>query len=250
MNLALWLVSATAISGVLYCIDKFYKKIPANNVINKTLEWLASSFPVLITVLVIRTFIAEPFRIPSGSLEPTLLIGDFLFVNKFIYGLRLPVTDTKILDIGHPKVGDIVVFRWPVDPSYNYIKRVVGAPGDVVKYTNKVISVNGVVTPRKFKHVTVDPSSGYMVYEFEETLNGVTHDIFTRHDVPAVDFEVKVPPHSYFMMGDNRDDSADSRYWGFVDEQYLRGKAAFIWFSIDIENYKIRWKRIGQMIKP
>ena len=187
----------------------------------------------------------EPFRIPSGSLEPTLLVGDFLVVNKFAYGFRLPVLEKKVISMANPTTGDIAVFRWPPAPSYDYIKRVIGVPGDKVAYHNKVLTINGVEMKQQFVEYTTDESSGKAVAKYRENLAGVEHDLFVRPDVPAVDFEVEVPKGHYFMMGDNRDNSNDGRYWGFVPEQNLVGKAFFIWMSWDMQHNGIGFDRIG-----
>lgn len=169
-------------------------------------------------------------------------------VNKFAYGLRLPVLETKILNVGHPKSGEIAVFRWPPDPSYDYIKRVIGVPGDHIQYKDKKLTINGKEISQSFIKYTVDEASGKPVAQYEEEINGIKHPIFIRKDVEAFDFEIDVPKDSYFMMGDNRDDSADSRYWGFVDDAHLRGKAFFVWMSWNGKAYTIRWKNIGHII--
>jgi len=250
MNFAFWLVLLSAITGIIYLVDVLFwaKKRKPQQKPNFIIEHSRSFFPIFFAVLLLRSFLIEPFRIPSGSLEPTLLVGDFLAVNKFIYGLRLPVLDKEILPISHPKTGDIIVFRWPPSPSFDYIKRVIGVPGDTVSYHNKVLTINGVEAKQTFVRYTTDESSGDAVAEYRENLKGVEHAIFKHADTPAADFEVKVPPNSYFVMGDNRDDSADSRYWGFVDEEYIRGKAFIIWMSWDSKTYRIRWKRLMHMI--
>ncbi len=207
-----------------------------------------SFFPVFCIVLLLRSFLIEPFRIPSGSLEPTLQVGDFVAVNKFIYGLRLPVTDTLIIPIKKPKNGDIAVFRWPPNPSYDYIKRVIGVPLDKISYHNKVLTINGKAMPQQFIEYTTDESSDQAVMKYKENLNGVVHDIYIRPNTPAVDFDIEVPAGHYFMMGDNRDDSADSRFWGFVDENYLRGQALLVWMSWNWKKDTIRWSKLGTVI--
>jgi len=250
MNLALWLLVLSAVSGAIYLLDIFIlsKKRHHNKKMPKIVEYSRSFFPIFLGVLLIRGFVFEPFRIPSGSLEPTLLVGDFLVVNKFIYGLRLPVWDKKIVNISSPKTGDIVVFRWPPNPKYDFIKRVIGVPGDVVAYHHKILSINGKEAKQEFVQYTTDESSSHPVAEYRENLNGVVHDIFRRSDVAGTDFEVTVPPHQYFVMGDNRDDSADSRYWGFVHDDYLRGKASFTWLSWNKKEWSVRWSRLGSII--
>ncbi len=251
MNFALCLVILSLVSGVIYLLDVLFwaKKRKHGEAPNRLIEYSRSFFPVFMIVLLLRSFIIEPFRIPSGSLEPTLLVGDFLAVNKFSYGLRLPVWEKKIISISHPKTGEIVVFRWPPDPSYDYIKRVIGVPGDKIAYHNKILTINGVEVKQTFVGYTTDESSGNAVAQYRENLNGVEHNLFTRPDVAAVDFKVTVPAGQYFMMGDNRDDSADSRFWGFVDDKYLRGKAFLIWMSWNGKTDMVRWDRIGHLIK-
>lgn len=250
MNFALVLLILSVLSGLVYLIDILYweKKRSPEQKPGKIIEYSRSFFPVFFLVLLLRSFLIEPFRIPSGSLEPTLLVGDFLAVNKFSYGFRLPVWDKKVISVSNPKSGEIAVFRWPPNPTYDYIKRVIGVPGDKVAYHNKVLSINGKEMKQTFVEYTTDESSGRAVAKYRETLNGVTHDIYVRPDVAATDFEVVVPEGSYFMMGDNRDDSADSRYWGFVSDEYLRGKALLVWMSWNNNLGSIRWSRIGRFI--
>lgn len=250
MNFALVLLVLSVLSGIIYLIDVLYweKKRSPGQQSGKLIEYSRSFFPVFFLVLLLRSFVIEPFRIPSGSLEPTLLVGDFLAVNKFSYGFRLPVWEKKVIPVANPKSGEIAVFRWPPNPSYDYIKRVIGVPGDKIAYRNKVLTINGQEMKQTFVEYTTDESSGNAVAQYKENLNGVTHDIFIRPDVAAVDFEVKVPEGQYFMMGDNRDDSADSRYWGFVSDEYLRGKALLVWMSWNGKLGSVRWSRIGRII--
>ena len=250
MNFALWLLILSLISGVIYLLDilVWSKKRTLEQKPNRIIEYSRSFFPVFFIVLLVRSFLIEPFRIPSGSLEPTLLVGDFVAVNKFAYGFRLPVWEKKILSLSNPKTGDIAVFRWPPDPSFDYIKRVIGVPGDKIAYHNKVLTINNQKIKQTFVEYTTDESSGNAVANYRETINGIEHDIFTRPNVPAVDFEVTVPKGHYFMMGVNRDDSADSRFWGFVSDDYLRGKAVLVWMSWNGKIDMIRWNRLGRMI--
>jgi len=250
MNFALILVICSLVSGLIYALDIIFwaKKRSKDQKPNKLIEYARSLFPVFFIVLLLRSFLIEPFRIPSGSLEPTLLVGDFLAVNKFAYGLRLPVTNKKIISINNPKTGDIAVFRWPPNPGFDYIKRVIGQPGDHVEYRDKVLYINGKKMEQKLIEYTTDESSGNPVDKYRETLNGVEHDIFIRTNVPAVDFSVDVPEGQYFMMGDNRDDSADSRFWGFVSDEYLRGKAFLVWMSWNSNKDTIRWNKLGTII--
>jgi signal peptidase I len=250
MNFALILVILSLISGLVYLLDVLFwaKKRPEGKQPGRIVEYSRSFFPVFLIVLLLRSFLIEPFRIPSGSLEPTLLVGDFVAVNKFAYGLRVPVLEKKFIPIANPKTGDIAVFRWPPEPSYDYIKRVIGVPGDKIGYHNKVLTVNGKEAKQTFVEYTMDESSGRPVAQYKEDLNGVVHDIFVRADVPAVDFDIEVPKGNYFMMGDNRDDSADSRFWGFVPDSYLRGKAFLVWMSWNGNTDNLRWSKIGRLI--
>lgn len=251
MNFALILVVLSFITGFIYLLDIAFwqKKRTKDQKPNKIIEYSRSFFPVFFIVLILRSFLIEPFRIPSGSLEPTLLVGDFVAVNKFAYGLRLPVLEQKIIPIANPKTGQVAVFRWPPDPSYDYIKRVIGVPGDKISYHNKVLTINGQQAKQTFVGYATDESSGKPVSHYKENLNGVVHDIFVRNDVPAVDFDIVVPTGNYFMMGDNRDDSADSRFWGYVPDSYLRGKAFLVWMSWNSKVDNIRWSKIGTLIK-
>lgn len=255
-NFELILFYATLISGVLALIDILFFA-PARKRKNKQkmpliMDYARSFFPVLLLVFVLRSFLYEPFRIPSGSLEPTLLTGDFILVNKFDYGVRLPVIHKKIMNVGEPKRGDIMVFRWPPNPSIDFIKRVIGLPGDRISYVNKVLTVNGEVVPQTdLKITTAQDESGdkWQATEKEEDLLGVKHHIFI--DPRKSDKEYKdivVPAGMYFVMGDNRDDSADSRYWGFVPEENIVGKAVLVWMSWDSPNTKPRFNRIGTVI--
>jgi len=250
MNFALILVILSAISGLIYLLDVLIwsKKRKKKEKPNKIIEYSRSFFPVFILVLLLRSFLVEPFRIPSGSLEPTLKVGDFVAVNKFAYGFRLPVLEAKLIPVWKPKSGDVAVFRWPPDPSYNYIKRVIGVGGDKISYKNKVLTINGKKAKQTFIKYTQDESSGKTVALYREKLNGFEHDIYIRPDFPAEDFEIVVPEGMYFMMGDNRDDSADSRFWGFVSDEYLRGKAFFVWMSWNGYTGSIRWSQIGKII--
>ena len=214
------------------------------------LEYTASFFPVIAAVFLLRSFVIEPFKIPSGSMIPTLQIGDFILVNKYTYGIRLPIVNKKIVELNQPQRGDVMVFRYPKDESMDYIKRVIGVPGDVVKYDNKRLTVNG-------QPATYAPQSDYLDGErltyskqYQETLGTVSHNILNDADRPAyvsgpddfpfrenctynqTGFTCKVPEGHYFMMGDNRDNSADSRYWGFVPDKNIVGKAFFIWMNL------------------
>ena len=182
-----------------------------------------SMFPVLAFVLVLRSFIVEPFQIPSGSMIPTLKIGDFILVNKFSYGLRLPIIGTKIVPIADPQRGDVFVFKFPENPSINYIKRLVGLPGDTIKYRNKILYVNGVAQPQTF---IADLGRSDLL---TENLSGVEHEIHNMPNTLGPEGEWVVPQGHYFAMGDNRDGSSDSRIWGYVPEKLLVGKAFAVW---------------------
>jgi signal peptidase I len=207
---------------------------------------------VLLIVLVVRAFVVEPFRIPSGSMMPTLLVGDFILVNKFAYDLRLPVINTKLLETGNPERGDVVVFRYPENPMDDYIKRVVGLPGDHVIYHNKVLYINGKRAPQQPIGEYEGVGSGMTMggaRVFNETLGDVKHEILIEPAKPSVDAEYIVPPHEYFVMGDNRDNSNDSRFWGFVPDANLIGQAFTIWLNWDVTGGVFDYTRIGDHIE-
>lgn len=221
------------------------------------LDWTAGLFPVIIAVFVLRSFLFEPFKIPSGSMIPTLLVGDLILVNKYHYGLRLPVLNTKITEGTPPQRGDVMVFRYPPKPSLDYIKRVVGVPGDEVAYLNKRLTINGQTLATNALPEFFDEDSMRYFKQFEEDMGTVKHKMLNDDARPAFipgadDFAFrdncrysvegvvcKVPAGHYFMMGDNRDNSLDSRYWGFVPEKNIVGKAFFVWMNFG------NLKRIG-----
>jgi signal peptidase I len=214
-------------------------------------EYCKSFFPVILAVLLLRSFLVEPFRIPSGSMMPTLLVGDFILVNKFAYGLRLPVLDTKFIEVGEPERGDVVVFRYPKDPSVDYIKRVVGLPGDRIGYYNKVVYINGEPAGQVPAGVYIGSGSGMSMSgasKRQEQLGDVQHDILVMPRTPGLEGEFTVGENEYFVMGDNRDNSNDSRYWGTVPESNLVGKAFRIWMNWDTAGGGVDLERIGNKI--
>ncbi|CAN1502298.1 LepB Signal peptidase I [Burkholderiaceae bacterium] len=213
------------------------------------LDWTAGLFPVILAVFVLRSFLFEPFKIPSGSMIPTLRVGDLILVNKFHYGVRLPVVNTKIIDNHEPQRGDVMVFRYPPQPTLDYIKRVVGVPGDEVAYLNKRLTVNGQAIDTQAQPEFFDADTLRYSQQWRETLVDRQYNVLTDDTRPAFvggasEFEgreachysaegvvCKVPAGHYFMMGDNRDNSLDSRYWGFVPESHIVGKAFFVWMN-------------------
>ncbi len=190
-------------------------------------DFSRSIFPVLLLVLVLRSFLVEPFQIPSGSMLPTLQVGDFILVNKFTYGIRLPVLGTKVKEMENPERGDVIVFRFPQDPSINYIKRVVGVPGDRIRYENKSLYVNGEPYPLTLLAELPPANPEYQL--LEEQIGDRSHQIFRSLIESGMNQEWQVPENHYFVMGDNRDHSNDSRYWGTVADEYLVGRAFAIW---------------------
>ncbi|GAB4117971.1 MAG: signal peptidase I [Gammaproteobacteria bacterium] len=215
----------------------------------QVIEYIGSFFPVLLFVWVLRSFLFEPFRIPSGSMIPTLTVGDFIVVNKYSYGVRLPVLNTKVMEVGEPERGDVVVFRYPLDESMNYIKRLVGLPGDRITYRDKVLYINGEQVTQTANGYYAEDTGGCYPPGMPsavrlEKLGEVEHELLVN-DARGRERERSwvVPAGHYFMMGDNRDCSQDSRYWGFVPEQNLVGKAKFIWF------HWLEFDRIGDKIR-
>jgi len=214
-------------------------------------EYAKSFFPVILAVLLLRSFLVEPFRIPSGSMMPTLLVGDFILVNKYAYGIRLPVLNRKVLDIGEPRRGDVMVFRFPKDPSVDYIKRVVGVPGDHIIYRNKTLTINGEKVAQIPQGTYIGMGSGLSMSGASvrrEILGGVEHDILVAPRINGISVDKVVPEGHYFVMGDNRDNSNDSRYWGFVPDQNLVGRAFMIWMNWDSAADGVAWDRIGDSI--
>lgn len=257
-NFELILFYVTLISGVIALVDILYfsKKRVATDKMPVIMEYARAFFPVLLLVFILRSFLAEPFRIPSGSLMPTLLVGDFVLVNKYDYGIRLPVIHKKIIPIHDPKRGDIFVFRWPPDPSIDFIKRVIGIPGDHIDYVDKTLFVNGQKISQQTLKLTKDRDETGIYFDAEEKLEnlfGVNHSIYEVPNEKNYDFhDIVVPAGMYFAMGDNRDKSADSRFWGFVPDENIVGKAIMTWMSWDSFAdllHKIRWNRIGKSIQ-
>ena len=245
LDLEFWLVSATAISGLIWLVYLLLVRKRAEKLEPVLVEYARSFFPVLLAVLILRSFIAEPFRIPSGSMLPTLEIGDFILVNKFAYGLRLPVLHTKILETGKPSRGDVVVFRFPQNPKIDYIKRLVGVPGDQLEWDNKTLKINGVELQRTSLGVYNDfKQMSHEALRLNEDLLGKSHDILIVPGTDGSSGSLTVPEGFYFMMGDNRDNSNDGRAWGLVPEANLVGKASYVWM-----NMSLKVSRIGTAIK-
>jgi signal peptidase I len=260
LDFSLILVLATALSGAIWALDAaFLRGRRASSGLPSAdgsppgrepvvVEYARSFFPILLIVLLVRSFLFEPFRIPSSSMMPTLLIGDFIFVNKYTYGLRLPVTNTRVLSIGEPARGDVVVFRLPADPGTNYIKRLVGLPGDSIRYINKQLFINGVEVNRSASgRYQGEGQHGALLYR--EELGERGHDILLMPGQRSLEGTFMVPDGHYFMMGDNRDNSRDSRYRGvgLIPEDKIVGKAVRIWMNWQIPGMP-RWSRVGDPI--
>ncbi|MES2663283.1 MAG: signal peptidase I [Pseudomonadota bacterium] len=257
MNIPLVLVALVFLTGGVVIFDKFFwskqraravthyeKNIlengiePDGQLIEKMqkepawIEYPKAFFPVLLVVLCLRSFLVEPFTIPTGSMMPTLIAGDFVLVNKFTYGLRLPLGGIKILDVSDPQRGDVMVFKFPESPSTNFIKRVIGLPGDVIEYRDKQLIINGEIISRQLLAQIPEQN----ITEFLENLDGVEHKIWIEGRNQFLNQTTwRVPDNHYFVMGDNRDSSHDSRFWGFVPEHYIVGKAFAIWM------HKLGW---------
>lgn len=263
------LFAATLLSGFIWLFDilflrprRMMRVMPGKNGIQEPMlvEYAKAFFPILLIVLVVRSFIVEPFRIPSGSMRPTLLEGDFIVVNKFDYGFREPLTGAKLLEIRNPKRGEVIVFRhMKNDESIDMIKRVVGLPGDKIEYKDNIIYVNGTPVKQEFQKEATDKDvvglHSWPVKHNVETLGDIRHDIYIHSEPTMRKFQfddVTVPANSYFVMGDNRDNSDDSRGWGFVKDEDVLGRAMGIWMSwdasktgLDCLSECIRWNRIG-----
>ncbi len=246
------LTALVFISGVVALVDVLFlaKKRAAHKSQPLVIEYARSFFPMLLLVWLIRSFLIQPYRVPTSSLEPTILPGDFIVVNQFAYGLRFPVLNAKIFSLGVPKRGDIALFRSPVD-TLILVKRVIGLPGDRIVYKDKILTINGRQMLQTPAGMDLDAEDKFFtpVQVRIEKLDNVEHKIFIKTGKEWEKIDVVVPAGSYFMMGDNRDSSNDSRYWGFVSEKNLIGKALGIWMSWDSEGVKVRWDRIGKKIK-
>lgn len=256
---AIFMLLVLLLTGGIWLADTLFFKRgrEAKNVVeSEVLEYAKSFFPVILAVFLIRSFLVEPFKIPSGSMMPTLLAGDFILVNKFNYGLRTPITNKTFIEMHHPKRGDVFVFHFPPNPSVDYIKRVIGLPGDKITYKDKQLTINGQLQDLKFLDNYEYPMPGLNMItakRVQEQLGEVNHNILI-HDIVgeyatgsvgdqfANGVEITVPAGHYFAMGDNRDNSSDGRVWGFVPENNLVGKAFFIWFNLD------EFKRIGNSV--
>ncbi len=264
LDFALVLVVLTFATGLIWGLDSLlFRQRRMDRAVQRgkdpnrepvAVEYSRSLFPVLLIVLVFRSFLFEPFKIPSGSMIPTLLIGDFIVVNKFSYGLRLPVLNNKVLEISDPKRGDVVVFRFPDDPAVNYIKRVVGLPGDSITYREKRLFINGeeMDTSEGGQYLSSDVKCSTPrtdAIRRREDLTGMNHDILIHQSTRGRDGQWVVPEGHYFMMGDNRDRSNDSRGWGFVPDGNLVGKAVGIWLNFDFKKGCADWSRVGSGIE-
>jgi signal peptidase I len=253
LSFALFLLLLLVVTGAVWALEAAWlrRRRPAGAKQPWWVEYSVSFFPVILIVFLLRSFLVEPFKIPSSSMVPTLLVGDFILVNKFTYGIRLPVANRKLLQLNDPQRGDVMVFRFPDDPSLDYIKRVVGVPGDRIEYRSKRLSVNGRQVPLKQVDDYLSKERMQFSRRYLEALNGVEHEILVEDDAPrgeergrAFPFSgncnynsgglaCTVPPGHYFVMGDNRDNSSDSRVWGFVPDENIVGKAFFIWLNLN-----------------
>lgn len=267
MNFALLMLVLLIVTGAVWLLDLLVlrKRRDANAKEPWWVEYPKSFFPIILIVFVLRSFLVEPFKIPSGSMIPTLLVGDFILVNKFTYGIRIPVINHKIIDLNQPRRGEVMVFRYPENPTLDYIKRVVGLPGDTLEYRdNKRLYVNGelVKTDRPEDYQYMESGLSFVnAVRLLETLGAHSHSILINPDAPPLQlagvrqfpmrencdynnegFRCVVPANHYFMMGDNRDSSSDSRYWGFVPEENIVGKAFLVWWNFG------EFKRIGTRI--
>ncbi len=259
------LLLAAVITGVIWLVDaRWARKRRTSDVPEPVVVDMARAFfPVIVVVFLIRSFWVEPFKIPSGSMKPTLLVGDFILVNKYTYGIRLPVLNRKVVEVGPIRRGDVVVFRYPADPSVDYIKRVVGLPGDKIAYRGKRLTINGEAVAVQGTGFYTDSELNFLrLPTFLEKLGEKNHQMMIVPAQPPVDlaqvrqfahrgnceynddgFGCTVPAGHYFMMGDNRDQSSDSRYWGFVPDDHVKGRAFLVWMNFG------DFKRIGNGIE-
>ncbi len=246
------LVLLTVFTGVVTLVDSLLRrkrKIPGKSKHHWIVEYSRSFFPVFLVVVLIRAFIFQPYRVPTGSLEPTVIPGDLIFVTQFNYGLKLPLWDKTLIPVDNPQRGQIALFRWPVNPKLTFVKRVIGVPGDHISYTNKVFTINGKPAQQRYLgefNEVLASGKTRKVKQYQEDLAGVKHNILINPNAPAQNFkELVVPRGVYFMVGDNRDDSDDSRSWGFVPREYFIGRALFVWFNMQFDPLTVRWNRIG-----
>lgn len=258
MNFALVLFLLLVLTGLIAAADRLYfaKGRDAGAKEPWWIEYGKSFFPVILAVFLLRSFLVEPFKIPSGSMLPTLYVGDFILVNKFTYGIRLPIINQKIIPLNDPSRGDVVVFRYPRDESVDYIKRIIGLPGDKIEWRNKRLTINGTEIPTRENGDFVNRDRYIVSKQLEESIDGRNHAVLLESDAPPVQPYVEpypyrdnchytreavtctVPAGHYFVMGDNRDNSQDSRVWGFVPDRNLVGRAFFIWFNFsDIKRF-------------
>lgn len=261
LDFPLILLSVVVFSGAVVLCDFIFCLVNREPLLEEKkrpiiIEYARAFFPVLLLVFCVRSFLFQPYRVPTGSLEPTVLPGDFILVNQYHYGVRFPVWDKKIISVGSPARGQIALFYYPVDHAFTFVKRVVGLPGDHISYIDKVLYINGKKQSQKLLgDVTRLNDFGELVtyQEYQEDLAGHKHDIFVRSDMSSHNFyNVVVPAGHYFMMGDNRDESDDSRFWGSVPEKEFIGHALFVWLSWNsnaVHWYNsVRWKRIGNKL--
>jgi signal peptidase I len=253
VSFALFLLSLLVVTGLVWLVEVLFLAKRRGKEAKQPwwIEYSVSFFPVILIVFLLRSFLVEPFKIPSSSMVPTLLVGDFILVNKFTYGIRLPVINKKIVPLNEPQRGDVMVFRFPEDTSLDYIKRVVGVPGDRVEYRNKRLSINGKAVPTRQVDDYLSRERMQFSRRYVETLNAASHEVLLEDDAPAFSAPSRpfpfsgncnynmsgvtctVPPGHYFVMGDNRDNSSDSRVWGFVPDENIVGRAFFIWLNLN-----------------
>ena len=259
MDFAFWLFAALVLTGAVSLWDRLSRTRTSevdhapSKTVAAVVEYARAFFPVILVVFVLRSFIVEPFRIPSGSMLPSLYIGDFILVSKFSYGIRIPVINRKIISLGVPRRGDVLVFRYPHDQKTNFIKRVVGIPGDVIDYRGKQIWINGVAVPLEpvKRHLLNESNTtAASVAEYREDLGETIHGVLLDESRSSRDMmRITVPSGQYFVMGDNRDHSNDSRFWGFVPDQNLVGRAFLVWFSGDTAGGGgVNWPRLGKTV--